>query len=252
MVMLSARCPLSVTQVITIRPRNPQANGAAENKVKIIKGLLKRAKMNIPIGIGKRDAWATHMPNAVRQYNEAHSKFRGTVRSVAEAVVPSPHVLSRWRARTRAQSPHQLALGRLPPSRMHDMMEVAGVDVDSISEIEDQNERLAALHEVCDSARRALSFSFCAQLSLAAQGMKRASIEQRSIEGMLHNIVDGVGGGDAEDAVEHEVNTCLADWAANIEGEVQALEKQMVGKQASRAAQWQVCFKSMSHSTTSI
>ena len=111
------------TKVVHIRPRNPKANGAAENNVKIVKCLLWRIKMSYAMDDPRRLQWALHLPEAQRSYNEAVSRYRGT-------------------------SPHMLVFGRLPVSHMHDSIEAAGFNVGEIAAIEDQEERVAALHEV--------------------------------------------------------------------------------------------------------
>ena len=71
--------------MICIRPRNPRANGAAENKVKIIKAILQRMKLEYNFDDPQRDAWAQMLPTAQRAYNEGHSRVRLEASRVARA-----------------------------------------------------------------------------------------------------------------------------------------------------------------------
>lgn len=57
--------------MICTRPRNPQGNGGAESKVKIIKAHLKREKLNYAPTDQQGRAWARMLPAAQRAYNEA-------------------------------------------------------------------------------------------------------------------------------------------------------------------------------------
>ena len=127
----------------------------------------------------------------------------------------------------RGRSPHELVFGRLPPCQLVQKMDMAGVDVDAIHAEEDHKVKMVMLRE----------------------GLQTARVEQRYLNSLFNKYDDDFYSGEGPvlcETTEQMVNLTeqgLAQQAAELELEVEALETDIRARQARRAEQW----KEMAH-----